>query len=617
MPDSRSLVIRRIVPVALLSLLVACGGGGGGGAPPPLTPIALTMGLVASTAPTRRTVTIPNDANSVATVTAGPAAGPFTLDPADLPLLIPAHSTSPLGVLFTPTGTGDAAGTAAVEVDAGGGNVIEIPVEATATAESVVWTVTTPALAFGEVLLGTTRTLVAHAHNNATVSPGPLTGATFPAGGFAVVGTPLPTMIAPGADATISVSYTPTSVGAFTGSMLIGATGVATPLAVVVSGTTGGPVVTSYGTRTLDASLRTSVLTVDVPADAISLSLEGVMTPGSAAGLAELTGPSGKVYENTSGTGAYIWIPGDEVFSPTLPNTDHTDVQLEPGGGTYSFRLYRYSGTATTIKVRAIVERRPGNTGSVGNLDLDVWLAKVITPKAATAATDTRLQATLSAIDAILAQAGIHLGDIRYHDVTDPTYDDVTDPEFGPMLQLTSAVTTPRLNLFFVRTALGGGVLGVAATLAGPRINGTQLSGVMSLYDGGYTSNFIGLVSAHEIGHFLGLYHTAESNGANDFINDTNNCPATGTNAGCLTSGGGYLMHWQAVGGSNLSAAQRMVIRGHPCVDATLLPPAPLVAASFAPEFDLRAGIDQASLLEGGSTTWCATCARCRLPKGK
>jgi hypothetical protein len=76
-------------------------------------------------------------------------------------------------------------------------------------------------------------------------------------------------------------------------------------------------------------------------------------------------------------------------------------------------------------------------------------------------------------------------------------------------------------------------------------------------------------------------------------------------------------MHWQAVGGSNLSTAQRMNIRGHPCVDAALLPPAPLVAASFAPEFDLRARIDQASLLEGGSTTWCGTCARCRKPKGK
>ncbi len=614
---------RRLAAVILLLVLAACGGGGGssGGAPPPTT-ITLEMGLVASTVSTRKTVTIANTTNTAATALAGPATGPFALDPTDLPSSVPPNDSIELGVIFSPVGTGDAAGSVTVVLDFGGGVVVDHPVDVTATAEAVRWTVLTPALAFGEVLLGTTRTRVARVRNDSTTSPASLSSASLPAGDFSIVGAPFPTpfpmTVAPGGEANLSIAYAPTSVGAFAGPMMLGETDAGGPLVVALSATTGGAVVTDYGTKTLDANRRTPVLTVDVPADAISLSLEGVMTAGNVGGLAELIGPSGKVYENTSSTGAYVWIPGDEVFSPTIPNSDRTDVQLEPGGGTYSFRLFRFSGGATTMNVRAIVERRPGDTGAVGSLDLDVWLAKVITPKASTATNDSRLQATLATIDSILAQSGIRLGDIRYHDVTDATYDDVTNAEFGPMLKLTSAEADPRLNLFFVRTALGGGVLGVSSSLAGPRRNGTESSGVMSLYDGGYSSSFIGLVAAHEIGHFLGLYHTVESDGSHDFVDDTADCPATGTNGACPTSGGGYLMHWQAVGGTDLTQGQSRVIRGHPCVAADLVPGTALVAASFATTFDLRAQAHEAARLEGGPDgAWCATCARCRAAKGR
>lgn len=613
MPPSHPRVARWIAPF-LLAAMPACGGGGGGGGGPAVpTETTLDLGLVSSTAPTRRTVAVDNPRGVAVTATAVAGSPAFSIDPADVPAAIPAHGTVQLGIVFTPLAAGPASGDATFALDDGAGDVRTFVVHATADAETVALSTTPASLAFGEVLEGRLKTIALHVRNDATVSGAPISGATLPAGGFTIVGSPLPVTIAPGDEVVLDVRYEPTAVGAFGGSLVLGAPAPGTPTSVPVSATTGGAVVTDYGTKTLDGAARTPTLTVDVPADAISLSLEGVLAPGSVGGLAELIGPSGKVYENTSSTGVFTWIPGDGVFSPTLPNTDKSGIQLEPGGGTYSFRLYRLSGAATTMAVRAIVERRPGNTGGVGSLDLDVWLANVLSVKAATAPTDGRLQAVLSTIDSILAQSGLRLGDVRYHDVTDATYDDVTNAEFGPMLKLTSAEADPRLNLFFVRTALGGGVLGVSATLAGPRRNGTELSGVMSLYDGGYSASFVGLVAAHEIGHFLGLYHTVEQDGSHDFVDDTAECPASGTNAACPTAGGGYLMHWQAVGGSTITSGQTRVILGHPCVAADVPAPSALRAAML----DRRAAADEALRLEGRAAAWCGTCARCRAPKGR
>ena len=166
--------------------------------------------------------------------------------------------------------------------------------------------------------------------------------------------------------------------------------------------------------------------------------------------------------------------------------------------------------------------------------------------------------------------------------------------------------TETRLNLYFVQLALGGGVVGVSSTICGPRANGTPLSGVMSVYQG-YSSNTIGLIAAHELGHFLGLYHTVEQNGDHDFIDDTVECPASGSDTTCPVPGGGYLMHWQAVGGSDLSDGQGLVLRGHPHVDVGN-------GSSSTPGLEARAPIDATTLAEilALPDGWCGTCRGCK-----
>jgi hypothetical protein len=111
-------------------------------------------------------------------------------------------------------------------------------------------------------------------------------------------------------------------------------------------------------------------------------------------------------------------------------------------------------------------------------------------------------------------------------------------------------------------------------------------------------------VAAHEIGHYLGLWHTVESFGQHDFIDDTLECPASGPGGPCATAGGGYLMHWQAVGGTTITNGQGRVIRGHP-----LLAPAGYVTGK--PTAKPVAPVPDPEDLEALGPGWCGTCKDC------
>jgi hypothetical protein len=345
---------------------------------------------------------------------------------------------------------------------------------------------------------------------------------------------------------------------------------------------------------------QTDWLDVDLPPDAISLSIEALApTSSDWPGLLGLEGPGGKIYENDQATGAYLWTPGfSGVFTATIPNTDSANVQLVTGGGRYRFRLFMFSGSANFLAVRAIVENRASAVAPDGVLDLNVFLAPGL--GVSSPSTETRLGAILTRMDNLFEQVGLSLGDIDYYQLGDSAYDSVSSSEFESLLAESRVASERRLNLFFVLTAFGGGTIGVAGTIAGPARNGTAVSGVMSDYDFD-TPEAAGTVAAHEVGHYLGLFHTTEQNGDHDIIEDTLECPASGTDSVCTTLGNGYLMHWQYTGASvpAITDGQAHVILAHP-----LVAPPPALGGLTAYKLSWTSADVYITLPPG----YCATC---------
>ncbi len=550
--------------LGFLLLAAACGGGGGGG-PLPAIEQQVFFGLVRADAATSIDVTVANPvAADVTAEEAGGPLGPFALAAGALPADVAEGDDLPLRIVFTPGGaqTGEIRVRFVAE-----GREREVVLLLTANEETPTLTLLTPAISFPSTLVGDKRTLDVRVRNPNQLTPVTVTSISALPAEFTTSFQPR-TLFA-GETMTIQVTYEPQAPGSYDLDLDI-ANGIGALLRVSVtalSETWPSELVTDFGTVPLTGG-ETGWLEVEVPPDGISISIEAV-APNTAAlpGLLGFEGPGGKVYENDQATGAFLWIPGtDGVFAATLPESDKSDVQLVPGGGTYRFRLYLFSGSAVSFRVRAIVENRIGGVAEEGKIDLNVYLAlglSISSPE-----TDTKLQAVLARVDDIFAQIGLQLGDVDYYQLTDSSYNSVSGSEFGPLLEESAVASSVRTNVFFVQSSLGGGTLGVAAALPGPKLNGTPVSGVMVDYDFSDAAA-VGQVTAHEIGHYLGLFHTTESDGSHDIIDDTLECPASGTNATCTTPGGGYVMHWQYIGQTLpvITDGQAHVVLAHPLVD--------------------------------------------------
>jgi hypothetical protein len=319
----------------------------------------------------------------------------------------------------------------------------------------------------------------------------------------------------------------------------------------------------------LDPSTHiTPFIEVTVPIDAISVTIEGYVAGRTVLiGLEDLTGPAGRVYVADRTGGNYTYREESEIFSATIPNSDVEALGVFPGD--YRFRLYVRSTTVDELRVRVILERRQGAVNELGQLPLNIWLGSGLPVKADTAATDTRLQEVIGEIFRLLNQSGVEItrGEIDYYDIANPGFDNLSVSELDQLCQATGGAVKTRLNLFFVEVVFGDGVVGASATISGPKRNGTRNSGVAVDYTG--VSGFrdaktIGAIAAHEIGHYLGLYHTVEQSGVHDIIEDTADCPPEGTNGQCGIEGGGLLMNWQYLGGALLTPGQGLVLRSHP-----------------------------------------------------
>ncbi|MFU8806134.1 MAG: hypothetical protein ACNA8W_20145, partial [Bradymonadaceae bacterium] len=182
-------------------------------------------------------------------------------------------------------------------------------------------------------------------------------------------------------------------------------------------------------------------------------------------------------------------------------------------------------------------------------IDLNIYLAGVRNIDAASAAENANMQTVLAKFEEMYEQAGIEIGTVTFHDITgeDATRFSVirSDTDVARLVALSKRPDDEDLalsmNIFFVSQFAfsdGGGAIGISMGLPGPAgLHGTPASGVVftSEYMGrefrerGFGTvdgnEFTGIVLAHEVGHYLGLFHTTEQSSQGfDPLEDTPEC---------------------------------------------------------------------------------------------
>jgi hypothetical protein len=257
----------------------------------------------------------------------------------------------------------------------------------------------------------------------------------------------------------------------------------------------------------------------------------------------------------------------------TIPNTS---ASLDGGvpAGTWKFVVNDYANECSSIgcndggtsentyDVQVVTRQAPGST-----MDVAFYIATDAFTEA-NAGSNPTVQRMVSSYKSIYAQAGITVNAV-FHDLsaTDKARfgtnvsANSTGPcdEFGQLFTLSGQFPGNTMNVFLVqgiKDASGqtGNIVGIDSTIPGPSsYNGTVASGALvSSVDlfvgacggafniGACGADFVAYIAAHETGHFLGLFHTTEMEGADfDTLTDTPKCPCIPCNPNHVCGGQG------------------------------------------------------------------------------
>ena len=294
----------------------------------------------------------------------------------------------------------------------------------------------------------------------------------------------------------------------------------------------------SLGSPSVSTGFPSSRINFAIPNDAVSVTLMGRTTAGTQIPLSFIN-----VWDPTNARSfdyaelvSWVdqpvrWLPinSEEQISMLIPNS--TPDRITFRRGRYGFTVAGLSGGTSgsaTVELSARVKRASGGDVSSGTLDLNVFLVGLgITASAAR--THTRLQNALSELDSILGAAGVSIGTIDYIEIggsAGSTFgvidsSDGPDSEMARLLRMSEGRTNEAINVFLVRGISegagesGGIALGIAGGIPGPPgVHGTGHSGVLVSFDTsvvGTDHRVVAQIAAHEIGHYLGLYHNREN----------------------------------------------------------------------------------------------------------
>ncbi len=333
-------------------------------------------------------------------------------------------------------------------------------------------------------------------------------------------------------------------------------------------------------------------LVVQVPAGAESVALV-VQGLGSNLLLADkITSPSGKVvFDFQKDILDNLTRADDEVYTLVIPN--NPDVVLEEGDWKVTF--FTDANAELSLQVQGIFKTE---VASAKAMDLNLYFVGLDDLSAEAAKTDETFQSILDGVEEIYGQAGISFGDVKFIEVPAgdaERFDPLQDTDLGDLFELSgkdldAETNAQALNLFFVSDIEGGdagfSLLGLSGGVPGPpTVNGTKKSGVVvNMADFPGEPDLIKLIMAHEAGHYLGLYHTTERNGAAlnadgitgaDHLSDTKTCPDSANTDGndflsvseCADFDGGNIMFFSPANDSTaMTSKQGKVMIANPIV---------------------------------------------------
>ena len=267
-------------------------------------------------------------------------------------------------------------------------------------------------------------------------------------------------------------------------------------------------------------------------------------------------------------------LPG--AFGGLAPN--NPNARVDPG--THRFRVGRVNMNAmgalynpelantnpNEVRVTVYANVVHDEVPTQGKLDLNLFFSGANGWTASSAPGDASFQQMMTRIDQIYDQVGIEIGEVQYYDI-DPAFRIIEDmmSGVGDMAEMFAESSRAELDgpsVFFVnelRSGGGGGggmVLGISGGIPGPMFaNGSPAGGVAIATQSSQQLGAPGIapVTAHELGHYLGLFHTTEQFGFHDPLPDTpENDPS-------------YLMYFSG-SGTNMSEWQGRVMRKNPWV---------------------------------------------------
>lgn len=497
-----------VLSVTALSL-ARCGGGSGAALPAPQLEQSFSAGLVRGDAPSAFPIVVTKPFAGAGVVELVAGDGPFATGA--LPMALPEADRFTLVVAFSPPPGPPSLGQHGT-IDllfrpAGGGPPVPVTLRLDAEIETPSARLLETRLVLGRAAVGETVPCAIAFENTSAVTPVAVTGAAVDAGDFSLApdGAALPATVAPGDTYLVRLHYRAAAEADASSILRVFHAASAAPLeAVLEAGGVAAHEVTDFDAVPVDPVTGESPwLTLHVAPEAVGILLEAWGHPGVE--LLAFEGPSGRAYDLDwdlglpAGAGGYL--------TAQVPDSTRPEVQLEPGGGAYRFRLR--SVGADELAARATVTHRHRGEVALGTLDVRVFLATGLAV-ASDPARDPKLSAVLETIDAALGAYGVRLGEISFTAIADVSADVLATPDDTERM---IAVCSPELpearvvNLFLVND-VGYGRTGVAGAAPGPWSSAVPCAGVVAEYDGADAIT-VGVVAAHEIAHYLGWLGTS------------------------------------------------------------------------------------------------------------